>query len=796
MAAARPSTQRVSLLICSPAPLFRSATHKTAPGNGTSDARWVAAYNKAAALVAQLTLDEKVNLTFGHPFATTPGAGTALWPRSCAGNSLPIERLGLPSFCFADAPDGVRGAPDGSFNLVSGFPAGMHVAATFDSDLLLKYGEALGREYLRLGVTVALGPVAGPLGRIARGGRNWEALGNDPYLAGIGMGQVTRGIQSQGVVATPKHFLFNEQEFRRRDSARQSEPENIVGEAISSNVDDRTLHELYAFPFMDALAAGAGAVMCSYQRSNHSYGCQNSKLLNGIIKTEFGFEGVLLSDWDAQHSGVASALAGLDIVMPNSKGYWADGLLNEAVNNGSVPLARLDDMVTRLLAAKTYVVDGAAKDKGEIKQLGSDLADFSVFSTQDDAAVSREHAKLIREIGAAGTVLVKNVNNTLPLRNPRYLTVYGYDAVVKGNPWDDPARFGGGYDVNKGWNILNGTLITGGGSGGATPPYVVSPFQALQEKVTGQGGGVLRWDFKSDNPPTASRYNAYADACLVFINGYASESFDRPSLTDAFSDRLVNNIAATCNNTIVVVHSAGIRVVDDWFDHPNVTAVVYGGLPGQESGHSLVDVLYGDVNPSGRLTFTVAHKEEDYGSLLNSSYSLDYFPDADFEEGLFVDYRAFDRSGIEPRFAFGFGLSYTTFGYGKLEVQLKAKNTTEFPSPDVPVVQGGHPELWDTVAVVHSDVTNTGTVAGAEVAQLYIGVPAEDDPDAPVRVLRGFAKKFLKPKQTATAEFVLTRRDLSVWDVVAQQWRLRRGTYRLYVGASSRDLRLTGSLVI
>jgi beta-glucosidase len=221
------------------------------------------------------------------------------------------------------------------------------------------------------------------------------------------------------------------------------------------------------------------------------------------------------------------------------------------------------------------------------------------------------------------------------------------------------------------------------------------------------------------------------------------------------------------------------------------------GLPGQESGNSLVSILFGDVNPSGRLPYTVAKQESDYGGLLNSSVSSDPFPDSNFTEGLFVDYRAFDRQNITPRFEFGFGLSYTTFSYADLSVQrLRDANTAEWPGSSVAVVQGGHPALWDVVAVVQCTVANSGDVAGAEIAQLYVGVPDDDDA-TPIRQLRGFERVGpLAPGEARAAVFELTRRDLSVWDVEAQQWRLRRGDYRVWLGASSRDLRLEGKLAI
>lgn len=232
--------------------------------------------------------------------------------------------------------------------------------------------------------------------------------------------------------------------------------------------------------------------------------------------------------------------------------------------------------------------------------------------------------------------------------------------------------------------------------------------------------------------------------------------------------------------------------MDAWIEHPNVTAVLFAGLPGQESGHSLVSVLYGDVNPSGRLPYTVAKKESDYGALLNSSVSTDYFAEDNFTEGLYIDYRAFDRLGIKPRFEFGFGLSYTTFAFGGLSTRLVVEDPAEFPDPSVAIVQGGHPQLWETIAVVRCTVTNTGDRDGTEIAQLYLGIPeGENGRDTPIRQLRGFDRVGpLAPGETRQAVFELTRRDMSVWDVVSQQWRLRRGTYEIWVGASSRDLRL------
>lgn len=331
---------------------------------------------------------------------------------------------------------------------------------------------------------------------------------------------------------------------------------------------------------------------------------------------------------------------------------------------------------------------------------------------------------------------------------------------------------------------------TVGGSGSSTPPYVISPFKALQDRIIADRG-TLRWDFQSVNPTVY----ANAEASIVFINSYASESFDRLSLTDEFSDQLVKNVATNCSNTIVVIHNAGIRTVGAWIDHPNVTAVLFAGVPGQESGNSIADVLYGDVNPSGRLPFTVARNESDYGALLNSTVdpSNPAFLQSDFTEGLYIDYRAFDAHNITPQYEFGFGLSYTTFGYANLTIEEESgANFSPFPNVSIPIVQGGHPQLWETLYRVNVTITNTGKVAGHEVAQLYLGVSS-----APQRQLRGFERVgVLQPGESREVEFGLTRRDLSIWNVVTQSWELQRGRYAVWVGASSRDLRVDGEITV
>lgn len=245
----------------------------------------------------------------------------------------------------------------------------------------------------------------------------------------------------------------------------------------------------------------------------------------------------------------------------------------------------------------------------------------------------------------------------------------------------------------------------------------------------------------------------------------------------------------------MVIHNAGVRLVDQWADHPNVTAIIFAHLPGQDSGRALVKLLYGEVSPSGKLPYTVARNESHYRPLAPSEAEGRFavFPQSDFSEGLYIDYKQFDADGREPRYEFGFGLSYTTFGYSDLRVRRAGRKAPERLPADLPVVPGGNPALWEVVAHVRARVTNTGSVKGAEVAQLYVGIPGAD---TPVRQLRGFEKRELRPGESRSFSFELTRKDLSTWDVAEQNWVLREGEYRFYVGASSRILPLNTTLAL
>jgi beta-glucosidase len=322
------------------------------------------------------------------------------------------------------------------------------------------------------------------------------------------------------------------------------------------------------------------------------------------------------------------------------------------------------------------------------------------------------------------------------------------------------------------------------------PPFVYDPFQAFTHQAS-LDNSYLLWDFVSQYPTV----DPASDVCVVFINAFSSEGGDRVALSDEYSDNLVNGIANQCANTMVVIHNAGIRIVDGFYAHPNVTAIIYAHLPGQMVGPPLVSLMYGEQSFSGRMPYTTAKNATDYGTLLyptKPDNTSEGFTQSNFTEGVYIDYRAFEANNITARFPFGFGLTYTTFTYSSLTTGLTnpAGNLTALPAA-APFESGGNPRLFDIIANVTAIVTNSGNATAAEVSQLYIGIP-----NAPAKQLRGFSKDTIVPGGSTLVIFPLTRRDLSVWDVEAQQWRLQSGSYQVYVGKSVEDIQLTATIAI
>ena len=485
------------------------------------------------------------------------------------------------------------------------------------------------------------------------------------------MRQTVSGLQDAGIIATAKHYILYEQEHFRQPGSISEYPDLP---AYTSNLDDRTMHELYLWPFSDAVRAGVGAIMCSYNQVNNSYACQNSKILNGLLKDELGFQGFVMSDWGAQLTGTASALAGLDMTMAGDAvlsygelSYWGPNLTT-AVLNGSVPLSRVDDMATRIMAAYYLVGQDQGFPDVSFSSWTTATEGYLYYGANEGYGVINQHIDVRgahgdAQIGLAAdsVVLLKNVNNTLPLNSPKQIGVFGSDAAPGiGGPNQFPDRGG-----------TNGTLAMGWGSGTAQFPYLVSPLEALQTQAR-QDGSVIQWVVDDFNYPLIASTAQQATVCFAFVKADSGEGYitvdgnigDRNNLTAwEEGDKLIATVTGNCANTIVVVHSVGQINVEAWVENPNVTAILWASLPGQESGNSLVEVIYGNVNPSGRLPFTIAKNDSDYSSEVlytpnNGDFSAPY---DDYSEGLLVDYRAFDARNITPRYEFGFGLSYTIF---------------------------------------------------------------------------------------------------------------------------------------
>jgi hypothetical protein len=429
----------------------------------------------------------------------------------------------------------------------------------------------------------------------------------------------------------------------------------------------------------------------SYNQVNNSYACQNSKLLNDLLKNELGFQGFVMSDWSGQHSGAASAAAGLDMTMPgdtvfnSGESFWGTNL-TLSVLNGTIPEWRIDDMALRIMSA--YFKVGLTLNEPPINFDAWTLDTYGPLHASIGADIQQvnfhvdvrgDHGTLIREIGARATVLLKNVNNALPLSKPKFVAVIGEDAGP--NVWGPNGCSDRGCD--------NGTLGMAWGSGSANFPYLVTPDAALQNQALADG---TRYESILDNYATSqiSALVSQADATtIVFVNADSGEGYidvdgnegDRQNLTLWHSgDALIQNVSAQCNNTIVVIHSTGPTIITDWYDNPNITAILWAGVPGQESGNSITDVLYGKVNPAARTPFTWGPTRESYGTdVLYTPNNGMGAPQIDFIEGPFIDYRSFEAQNITPIYEFGFGLSYTTFSYSNLQIS-KANASTYTPT--------------------------------------------------------------------------------------------------------------------
>ncbi|KAG5983250.1 hypothetical protein E4U55_000474 [Claviceps digitariae] len=617
---------------------FVPAYYPAPYGGWTKD--WQESYRKARALVDSMTLAEKTNIT--------------------GGSGIFMDTAML---CLNDGQAGIRQADH-----VTAFPSGITTGATFDKTLMYQRGVAIGKEARGKGVNVWLGPTVGPMGRKPKGGRGLESFGVDACLQAVGARETIKGVQEQGVIATIKHWLGNEQEMYRMY--------NPVQYGYSSNIDDRVLHELYAWPFAEGIRAGVGAVMTAYNAVNGTACSQHPYLINGLLKDELGFQGFVMSDWLAHMSGVGSAIAGLDMDMPGDTqvpiitghSYWMYEL-TRSVLNGSVPMDRLNDMATRVVAAwyqmgqdknfpETNFDTNTKKQKGFLYPAA--FPDSPIRVVNQFIPVQADHDVIARQVAQDAITLLKNTDNLLPLSTSRPLRVFGTGAKTNPN--------GPNACADRKCNV--GTLGQGWGSGTVDYMYLDDPITAIQARAKD-----VKY-YNSDSFPGAIDTPTDDDVAFVFITSDSGENTytvegnhgDRDA-SGLFAwhngDQLVQDAAAQYKNVVVVAHTVGPLILERWISLPSVKSVLIAHLPGQEAGRSLAEVLFGDVSPSGHLPYSITKKEDDLPQSLTHliDKELLYQAQDTYTEGLYIDYRWLNKSGIEPRFAFGHGLSYTTFTY-------------------------------------------------------------------------------------------------------------------------------------
>lgn len=550
------------------------------------------------------------------------------------------------------------------------------------------------------------------IARVPQNGRTFEGYGEDPFLSGQLSVNNIVGIQSQGQIANVKHYVANNQEADRF--------------TIDEKIDERTLREIYLQAFEISIKQGhTASAMCAYNKVNGTYNCENDPLMNQILKKEWKFDGFVTSDFGAVHSTVASALAGLDLEMPTGK-YWSDAL-KEAVESGQVPMEVIDDKLVRRFRK---------------------MMEFGLFDhppTPRSIPQEEDGAKA-REIAEAGIVLLKNQGELLPLNAANLKSI----ALI--GPFATKAITGGG------------------GSSHVMPLYSIEPLDGLRNRA---GSSVTVTLLDGSNIAQATDLAKKSDVAIVMVGEVDTEGRDHDLELPPAQNDLVRAVAAANPHTVIVVKT-GSAVLMPWVDQ--VPAIVEAWYPGEEDGNAVADVLFGAVNPSGRLPVTFPKRLEDLPARTPEQYpGIDGA--AKYSEGIFVGYRYYDANNIAPLFPFGHGLSYTAFKYENLRIT----KVSTAPTPN-----------YDPALVAELDLTNTGNRDGAEVVQLYLGLASSDAMPEPPKQLAGFVRATLKRGEKTHIKIVVPARSLAYWDTASHDWKIARGDVQAMIGASSRDIRLRG----
>jgi len=673
---------------------------------------------RADLAMAEMTLDEKIALVHGA------GGFNAAGTRSNGGAGVVegIPRLGIPDLQLADSAVGVRSAAErGRYATL--LPSTIGEAATWDLKMAWAYGDVIGRELRDQQYNVSLGGGV-DITREPRNGRNFEYQGEDPVLAGKMAAQWIKGLQSNKVIGDVKHYAFNDQETGRN-----------IGNVLLAK---RAARETDLLAFEIAVAEGQpGMVMCSYNKFNGDWACENSYLLTDLLKKAWGFQGFVLSDWGGTHSTAKAALAGLDNEEPGGNFFGA--ALKKAVDSNEVPLARLNDMVHRIVRTEFAlgVVDDPPKGRVVDPFRGADTA---------------------QAIAEESMVLLKNAGNQLPLNAATVKSI-----ALIGSHADTGMVSGGGS-----------AQVDAPGSGasqwGSVVWFPTSPLKAIRAKAP---KAKVEFNDGADTGAAAALAKQ-SEVAIVFVNQPTSEGWDLPTLTlPGDQDKLVSAVAAANPHTIVVLETGGPAAMP-WIDR--VSGAIEVWYPGIRGEVALANILFGDVNPSGKLPVTFAKSDADLPHPeIPGMAQIPAQPgrgrgrmapfDIDYSEGLEVGYKWFDAEKKEPLFAFGHGLSYTTYAYSGLKAGIDSVTFT---------------------------VRNTGKRAGAEIAQVYAGLPAAAN--EPPKRLVAWERIPLAPGESKTVTVPVDPKFLSIFNEEKDAWELAAGEYRIFVGGSSRSTPLTATV--
>ena len=684
---------------------------------------------RAELVLKEMTLDEKLNLVHGNGMPGWPGPPlpTAHLGNGGAGFVLGIERLGIPIIQMSDAAYGVRSsASNGRYS--TALPSNLASASSWDPKAACEYGALIGRELRDQGYNMTLGGGVN-LAREPRNGRTFEYMGEDPILAGTLVGNRIKCEQAQYVIGDIKHYVMNDQESGRNE--------------VNAVLSKRAMRESDMLAFEIGIDIGhPGAVMCSYNLINGDFACQNKYILGDVLKHDWGFKGFVVSDWGATHSTVQSSHAGLDNEEPLPI-FYGDKL-KAAVQSGQVPISELDDHVRRVLRS----------------EFASGIVDHPVQKAVVDVEAGFETS---RQIAEQTIVLLKNQNNILPLDRNALHSI----AVI-----GEKADFG---------------MISGGGSAQVDPPgpssawqahvwFPTSPLNAVKAKAP-----AASVTFNSgDDPASAAALAKQADVAIVFAHQWMSEGMDLPDLSlPGKQNALIEQVAGANPRTIVVLES-GTAVTMPWLD--SVSGIVEAWYAGSKGAYAVANVLFGDVNPSAKLPITFPRSEQDlphpklavpppdtggmetfrHPERAKATFTVDY------DEGVKVGYKWYDAENKPVLFPFGYGLSYTTYTYSELSVNLGNETTVSFT------------------------IKNTGPRAGDEIAQVYASLP--QSANEPPKRLVGFSKVHLEPGESKQVAVRVPQKYLSVFDEGQNEWKLAPGNYTFRVGGSSQDLKLEQSV--